>query len=178
MYNSSQPVGIRRLGVVAVADLADGLVDFPVADDSLTVEEIPLKRKKAIATIECVQDTAHYQYEKISGRLYEDYLHQVEFELAGLTRLQSIELSKYHNTGVLIIAELHSGEVLIIGTKLAPIVLTIKGTTGKKGGDKRGYTIAAIAPNCPAPPIYLAGHVPWITNNARPFTSAFSNAFR
>ena len=146
----ANPAGIRRVGVVAVRDLAPNIIDWPrvvgtVTDVNLTTMEvtnvIPLAQGKTIAVIEPADNSAFADFENQGDRYYQSYKIAMGFDIAGLTKEQSVEMRKYLNTGCIFFVEYHDGEVRVYGSKLAPIVLKSKGSSGKKGGDKRGYSM-------------------------------------
>jgi hypothetical protein len=148
---TANPPGIRRIGVLAVKDMATNVIDWPTAvgqtpDVSVTTMEIttpcPLLVGKTVAVIEQADNSAFLSFESQGDRFYQSYKHSLGFDLAGLTKAQSVELHKYVNTGCIFFLEYHDGAIRVVGSKLAPIVLKQKGDTGKKGGDKRGYVLS------------------------------------
>lgn len=141
--------GIRRIGVVAVADLLATVIDWPKAVgptldvDLITMEittALPLKVGKTVAVIEPADNSAFADFEVQGDRYYQSYKYALGFDIAGLTKEQSAEMRKYQNTASIFFMESHDGEIRVYGSKLAPIVLKSKGASGKKGGDKRGYS--------------------------------------
>ena len=148
---TANPPGIRRIGVVGVADLLPTVIDWPRAvgatpDVNVTTMTIttpaPLQVGKTVAVIEFADNSASLDFESQGDRFYQSYKHMVAFDLAGLTKAQSVEMHKYVNTGCIFFMEYHDGDIRVVGSKLAPIVLKQKGGTGKKGGDKRGYVLS------------------------------------
>lgn len=148
---TANPAGIRRFGIVPVVDLEEDPIDWPrVAGANPHVnratmeitEAIPLKAGKNILTITPADNSAFFNFEIQGDRYYQSYKHGAGFDIAGLTKLQSIEFAKLINTGVILFAESFDGEIRVIGSKLSPIMLKSKGDTGKKGGDKRGYAVS------------------------------------
>lgn len=147
----ANPAGIRRIGIVAVADLDDSVIDWPRASganphvDKLTMEvtlPIPLKPGKTIAIITPADNSAALDFEIQGDRFYQSYKYAVKFDSAGQSRTQSIEFRKLLNTGVILFPEYFDGDIRVVGSKLAPIVLKSKGASGQKGGDKRGYAVS------------------------------------
>lgn len=160
----ANPAGIRRIGVIAVRDLAPGVLDWPkvvgatpdvdLATMSVTTA-LPVATGKTVAVIEPADNSAFADFENQGDRYYQSYKISMGLDIAGLTKEQSIEIRKYLNTGCIFFMEYHDGSVRVYGSKLAPIVLKSKGTSGKKGGDKRGYTMTGDNDSlCTEPPFY------------------------
>lgn len=146
----ANPAGIRRIGVIAIKDLAANVLDWPrvvgtTTDVNLETMEVtlalPVAVGKTVAVIEPADNSAFADFENQGDRYYQSYKISMGFDIAGLTKAQSIEMRKYLNTGCIFFVEYHDGEVRVYGSKLAPIVLKSKGSSGKKGGDKRGYSM-------------------------------------
>lgn len=162
----ANPAGIRRIGVVAVKDLLDTVIDWPIAvGDTPDVDVVtmtittacPLAAGKTIAVITPADNSAFADFENQGDRYYQSFKHAMGFEIAGQTRLQSQELRKFINTGAIFFTEYNDGEIRVYGSKLSPIVLKSKGASGKKGGDKRGYTLSGDSDNFVIePPFYPA----------------------
>jgi hypothetical protein len=159
----ANPAGIRRIGVVGVADLDTAKIDWPSslgATPDFTKETMeitvacPLQVGKTVAVIEPADNSAGMDFENQGDRYYQSFKHSVMFDIAGLSKAQSIELAKYVNTGAIFFFEMMDGEIRVIGSKLSPIVLKQKGTSGKKGGDKRGYTLSGDNDNYLTEPPY------------------------
>lgn len=147
----ANPAGIRRFGIVAVKDLDSSTIDWPRASganphvDETKMEvtlAIPLQANKTIAVITPADNSANLNFESQGERYYQSYKYSVAFDIAGLTKAQAVEFRKLLNTGVIIFAEYFDGEIRVVGSKLAPMMLTSKGDTGKKGGDKKGYAVS------------------------------------
>lgn len=160
----ANPAGVRRVGVVATQDLREDVIDWPAAVgptpdvDKLTMEittAVPLKLGKTVAVITPADNSAFMSFENQGDRYYQSYKYSMGFDIAGLTQEQSVELRKYVNTGAIFFLEYNDGEIRVVGSKLSPIVLKAKGDTGKKGGDKRGYSLTGDNDNYVIePPFY------------------------
>lgn len=146
----ANPAGVRRVGVIAVKDLLDTVIDWPKAvgaspDVNLLTMEVttalPVGLGKTVAVITPADNSAFFSFENQGDRYYQSYKHSMGFDIAGLTKAQSIELRKFLNTGCIFFVETQDGDIRVIGSKLSPIVLKSKGDSGKKGGDKRGYAL-------------------------------------
>ena len=160
----ANPAGIRRIGVIAVKDLLPEVIDWPKAVgtapdfDKETMQittALPVAVGKLVAVITPADNSAFYSFESQGDRFYGSYKHAMGFDIAGLTKVQSAELRKYLNTGVIFFVESNDGDIRVIGSKLSPIVLKMKGDSGKKGGDKRGYALTGDNDNfVTEPPFY------------------------
>ena len=160
----ANPAGIRRIGVIATKDLLDTKIDWPsplgaTPDvDVVTMEvtvAVPVAVGKTIAVITPADNSAFMSFENQGDRFYQSYKHSMGFDIAGLTKTQAAELRKFINTGAIFFVETNDGDIRVIGSKLSPIVLKAKGDTGKKGGDKRGYTLTGDNDNFTIePPFY------------------------
>lgn len=148
---TANPAGIRRFGIIPVADLEDSPIDWPRAAgasphvDVATMEvtvAVPLKAGKTVSIITPADNSANLAFEIQGDRFYQSYKHSIAFDIAGLTKLQSVEFHKLLNTGVILFAEYFDGDIRVVGSKLSPLILKSKGDTGKKGGDKRGYAVS------------------------------------
>ncbi|WP_157488076.1 hypothetical protein [Dyadobacter crusticola] len=148
---TANPAGIRRFGIVPVADLDDSTIDWPrgsglsphinVATMEVTMA-VPLKAGKTVAIITPADNSANLNFEIQGDRFYQAYKHGVAFDIAGQSKAQSVEFRKLLNTGVILFAEYFDGDIRVVGSKLSPIILKSKGDSGKKGGDKRGYAVS------------------------------------
>lgn len=159
----ANPAGVRRIGVVGVSDLLPTKIDWPSSlgdtpDFTTATMEIstacPLVEGKTIAVIEAADNSAGFTFENQGDRYYQSYKHAIMFDIAGLSKEQSIELAKYVNTGAIFFFEMMDGGIRVFGTKLSPMVLKQKGDSGKKGGDKRGYSHSADNDNYLTEPPY------------------------
>lgn len=160
----ANPAGIRRIGVIAAKDLLDTKIDWPTSlgatpdVDVATMEvttAVPVAVGKTIAVITPADNSAFMSFENQGDRYYQSYKHSMGFDIAGLTKVQSVELRKYINTGAIFFVEYNDGDIRVVGSKLSPIVLKAKGDTGKKGGDKRGYVLTGDNDNfVTEPPFY------------------------
>ncbi|MCE6987491.1 hypothetical protein [Dyadobacter sp. CY323] len=160
----ANPAGIRRIGVIAVADLDPAVIDWPkavgVAPDvdkltMLVTTALPVSVGKTVSVIIPADNSAAYSFENQGDRYYQSYKHALSFDIAGLTKAQSVELRKFLNTGAIFFVESNDGDIRVIGSKLSPIVLKSKGDSGKKGGDKRGYALSGDNDNFVIePPFY------------------------
>jgi hypothetical protein len=72
---------------------------------------------------------------------FQSFKHTVEFMIAGFAKDIQVEIMKHLNAGSVIIGELNDGQYFVAGSSDNPIFIKPSGTSGKKGNDKRGYTM-------------------------------------
>ncbi|WP_420153558.1 hypothetical protein, partial [Siphonobacter sp.] len=72
---------------------------------------------------------------------FQSYKHTVEFMLAGFSKEVRKEVKKNLNAGCVIIVEMKDGQFAVLGSSDDPIFLKSSFKGGKKGNDKRGYTL-------------------------------------
>lgn len=72
---------------------------------------------------------------------YQSYKHTVEVALAGFSKAVRREVRKHLNAGSVFIFEMKDGQYVIAGSSDDPIFVKPSFKGGKKGNDKRGYTL-------------------------------------
>ncbi len=155
------PPGVRRVGVIAVADLDPDTIDWPmlseISADMEVTTALPVAVGKTVVIIEPADNSCEITTESQGMRYYQSYKNGIVFDVAGWSKEQKKELKKFVNTGCIFFAETHDGMIQVVGSKLNPIVLAQKAATGKKGGDKRGYSFTGDNDSFMfEPPIYPA----------------------
>lgn len=141
------PPGVRRLFAILVADLQHDVVDWPrysdidQADHTLTTP-IPVQAGKTLSIITPADNSCELVTENQGDRYYMAFKQGLVFDIAGNEPGQVVEANKFLNAGAIFIIELPNDKMRVVGTKLNPIVLKVKGQTGKKGGDKNGMTFS------------------------------------
>jgi hypothetical protein len=69
------------------------------------------------------------------------YNHVVDLIMGGFSKPVRIEMRKLLNAGAVIIGKMKGGQYVVAGSSDDPIFLKASFKSGKKGGDKRAYTI-------------------------------------
>ncbi|TAF02278.1 MAG: hypothetical protein EAZ80_01660 [Runella slithyformis] len=72
---------------------------------------------------------------------YESFKHMVEIAMAGFSKEVRKEIRKHLNAGSVWIFELKDGKYVVAGSSDDPIFVKPSFNSGKKGNDKRGYTM-------------------------------------
>lgn len=85
--------------------------------------------------------TAEFSFDGGGDPAYQSYKHMIEFALAGSSDNVRKEVSKYLNAGGIFLIEDKSGNFVVLGNSDDPIYLKPSFKSGKKGNDKRGYTL-------------------------------------
>jgi hypothetical protein len=101
----------------------------------------PLVPGEDWAVYACPDGTVEVSSEKQGDPGFHSYRHNVELVFAGFLPLLSAELSKHLNAGAVLVAEMQDDVYAVLGTSYSPLYLKSNFKSGKKGNDKRGYTI-------------------------------------
>lgn len=72
---------------------------------------------------------------------YESFKHMIEIAMAGFSKEVRKEVRKHLNAGSVWIFEMKDGQFVVAGSSDDPIFVKPSFKSGKKGNDKRGYTI-------------------------------------
>jgi hypothetical protein len=72
---------------------------------------------------------------------FQSFKHTIEFMIAGMGPLIQKEILKHLNAGSVVIGELNDNQYYVAGTSDNPLYIKPTGKIGKKGNDKRGYTL-------------------------------------
>lgn len=72
---------------------------------------------------------------------YQSYKHMVEVALAGFSKEVRREVRKHLNAGSVFLFEMKDGQYVVAGSSDDPIFVKPSFKGGKKGNDKRGYTL-------------------------------------
>jgi hypothetical protein len=89
----------------------------------------------------CPDGTADYKIDDSGDPSYQSYKHAIEFALAGSSDALHAEMSKYINAGCMFLVQDKSGDYALVGNTDEPIFIKKSFGLGKKGNDKRGYTL-------------------------------------
>ncbi|MDR6195184.1 hypothetical protein [Siphonobacter sp. SORGH_AS_0500] len=135
------PGGTRNLYIIARKDF-DGV--WPkaadIVDGEITVAPKLFAGKK-FAEYEFPDGTFELADDGGGDPGFQSYKHTADFMLAGFDKKLVAELRKHLNTASVIIGELNDGQLAVIGSSDNGIYLKPSFKSGKKGNDKRGYTI-------------------------------------
>ena len=85
--------------------------------------------------------TAEFSFDGGGDPSYQSYKHMIEFALGGSSTAVRKEVRKFLNAGGIFLIEDKSGNFVVLGNTDDPIYLKPSFKSGKKGNDKRGYTL-------------------------------------
>jgi hypothetical protein len=140
-HQVGNPGGTRQL-LVVLANMVTGI--WPKRAD-ITAGEITtvptLINTEKFAKYECPDGTIEVSSEKQGDPGFQSYKHAIEFMLAGFSKSIQGELDKYMNAGAIFVVEMNDGTYLVVGSSDNPIFVKQAFKGGKKGNDKRGFTV-------------------------------------
>jgi hypothetical protein len=142
-FQQANPGGGRHLYAILSKDIVG---NYPTAAqisaDGTEVTALPtLVATKKWSEIACPDGTLDYKVEDSGDPSYQSFKHSIEFMLAGNNKALRAEMAKYINAGCLFIIEDKDGNHILVGSTDDPIFLNKAFGLGKKGNDKRGYTL-------------------------------------
>lgn len=140
-HQAPNPAGVRRLYLVAARIIIAPWPTPPDIMDGQIMTLPPLVPGSDWAVYECPDGTVEVTSEKQGDPGYHSYKHAVELMFAGMLPLLSAELAKHLNAGAVVVAEMQDDVYAVLGTSYNPLYLKSSFKSGKKGSDKRGYTI-------------------------------------
>ena len=134
--------GGNRLLLVVLAKMVTGI--WPkradITDGEITT--VPtLTDTEKFARYECPDGSIEVSSEKQGDPGFQSYKHAIEFMFAGFSKSIQAELDKYLNAGAVFITEMNDGTYVVVGTSDNPIFIKQAFKGGKKGNDKRGFTM-------------------------------------
>jgi hypothetical protein len=142
-FQQANPGGGRNLYAILCKDVV-GNYPLPSQIDEATqrLTALPtLVTGKKWSQYNFPDGTLDYKVDDSGDPGYQSYKHSVEFALAGSSDELHIEMDKFINAGVMFLIEDKNGEFQIAGSTDDPIFLKKSFALGKKGNDKRGYTL-------------------------------------
>jgi hypothetical protein len=93
------------------------------------------------AKYDCPDGTVEIMSEKQGDPGFQSYKHAIEFMFSGYSKEIQVELSKYMNAGAVFVLEQNDGSYCVAGSSDNPIFVKQSFKGGKKGSDKRGFTM-------------------------------------
>jgi hypothetical protein len=142
-FQQNNPGGGRNLYVI----LKENIVGTYPTPAQISVDGT---RISALPTLVATKKFSHYSFP--DGTLdigtddsgdpgYQSNKLSIEFMLAGNSDKLHAEVRKWKNAGLLFLVEDKSGDFILLGTTDDPIFVKSVFKLGKKGNDKRGYTV-------------------------------------
>lgn len=142
-FQQANPGGGRNLYVALARDLV-GNYPLPshMSVDGTELTALPtLVATKKFSQYLFPDGTLDYGVDDGGDPSFQSYKHTIEFMLAGMSKALRAEMVKFINAGCVFIVENKDGELIFIGSTDDPIFLKRSFKLGKKGNDKRGYTL-------------------------------------
>lgn len=93
------------------------------------------------AKYDCPDGTVEIMSEKQGDPGFQSFKHAIEFMFSGYSKEIQLELSKYMNAGAVFVLEQNDGSYCVCGSSDNPIFVKQSFKGGKKGSDKRGFTM-------------------------------------
>lgn len=135
------PGGIRTL-LVAEKRFIDGVWPKKADITAGEITTLPTMVDTAkFAAYECPDGTVEISSEKQGDPGFQSYKHSIEFMFAGFSKEIQAELAKNMNAGSVYILEMNGGQYVVVGSSDNPIFVKQSFKGGKKGNDKRGFTL-------------------------------------
>lgn len=141
-FQVSNPGGVRNVFAILSRQVVGIWPNESVIDGNGLITALPT----LVATTKWSQylfpdGTAEFSFDGGGDPSYQSYKHMVEFALAGSSDGVRREVKKYLNAGGIFLIEDKSGNFVVLGNSDDPIYLKPSFKSGKKGNDKRGYTL-------------------------------------
>ncbi|TDB66828.1 hypothetical protein [Arundinibacter roseus] len=141
-HQTGNPGGTRQL-LVALAKSITGV--WPKRSDITggEITSVPTLDPEATkwARYECPDGTIEVSSEKQGDPGFQSYKHAIEFMFSGFSKAIQAELEKYMNAGAVFIVEMNDGTYAVVGSSDNAIFVKQAFKGGKKGNDKRGFTM-------------------------------------
>jgi hypothetical protein len=142
-FQQANPGGGRNLFAILAKDIVG---NYPmlsqISADGTELTSLPtLVATKKWSQYLVPDGTLDYKVDDSGDPSFQSYKHMIEFMMAGKSKALRAEMQKYINAGALFLIEDKDGEYILIGSTDDPIFLKKSFALGKKGNDKRGYTL-------------------------------------
>ncbi|MGA0558296.1 hypothetical protein ACO2Q8_16675 [Larkinella sp. VNQ87] len=140
-YQKPNPGGIRTLFIALRKDI-QGV--WPKETDIVggEIQNGPtMAAGKAFAEYQYPDGTCSLDDDAGGDPGFQSYKHTLEFMMAGFSKELAAEIRKHLNAGCVVIVEQNDGQFVVGGSSDNPIYVKPGFKSGKKGNDKRGYTL-------------------------------------
>ncbi|GAB3936930.1 hypothetical protein [Larkinella terrae] len=140
-FQAPNPGGLRKV-LVALSKHIQGI--WPTLEEAQTgeVTALPLMvGTNKFAEYQFPDGTAEVASDSNGDPGFQSHKHTIELMLAGFSKAIQGELKKHLNAGSVWIVEMNDGQFVVVGSSDNPIFLKKSFKGGKKGNDKRGFTL-------------------------------------
>ena len=142
-YQQGNPGGLRRVLIMLSRKISAPWPSEAVINEDGELTALPSYTSAGEKWAEYLfpDATANIDADGSGDPGYQSYKHMVEFALAGFSKEVRKEIAKHQNASCVVIVEMKDGQYVVGGSSDDAIFLkpTFKG--GKKGNDKRGFTL-------------------------------------
>lgn len=141
-FQKANPGGLRRVLLMNTRHIVGNWPKLEDIDEEGDISELPtLKAGSKWAEYKFPDGTAEITSDGAGDPGFQSCKHSVEFMMAGFSKEVRKEVKKLLNAGSVIIVEMKDGQFAVAGSSDDPIFLKSSFKGGKKGGDKRGFTL-------------------------------------
>jgi hypothetical protein len=142
-YQQGNPGGLRRVLILLARKIKNPWPTEALIDAQGNVTALPEYTDAGTKWAEYMfpDGTASVDSDGGGDPGYQSNKHMVELALAGFSAEIRAEIKKHQNAGSIVIVEMKDGQYQVAGSSDDPIFLKPSYKGGKKGNDKRGYTL-------------------------------------
>ena len=141
-FQIGNPGGVRNVYAILCRQVTGVWPNESIIDDDGLITALPtLVVGAKWSQYQFPDGTAEFSFDGGGDPGYQSYKHMVEFALAGSKTGVRNEVRKFLNAGGIFLIEDKSGNFVVLGNSDDPIYLKPSFKSGKKGNDKRGYTL-------------------------------------
>ena len=141
-FQQSNPGGVRNVYAIISRQITGVWPNEDIIDANGLITELPTLVTGAKWSQYLTPDgTAEFSFDGGGDPSYQSYKHMIELALAGSSSAVRKEVKKFLNAGGVFLIEDKSGNFVVLGNSDDPIYIKSTFKSGKKGNDKRGYTL-------------------------------------
>ncbi|MGM9510174.1 hypothetical protein ACS5NO_20735 [Larkinella sp. GY13] len=140
-FQAPNPGGLRKV-LVVLSKSIQGI--WPTLAEAGTGEVTALPElvgTDKFAEYQFPDGTAEVNSDSNGDPGFQSHKHTIELMLAGFSKTIQGELKKHLNAGSVWVVEMNDGQYVVVGSSDNPIFLKKSFKGGKKGNDKRGFTL-------------------------------------
>ncbi|RAJ92224.1 hypothetical protein LX87_05192 [Larkinella arboricola] len=140
-YQTPNPGGVRSLFIALRKDIKG--IWPKIADiDAGEIKNAPVMVEgRKFAEYQFPDGTCSLDDDASGDPGFQSYKHTLELMMAGFSKELAAEILKHLNAGAVVIVEMNDGQYVVGGSSDNPIYIKPGFKSGKKGADKRGYTL-------------------------------------